>query len=118
MARILLAEDDTSLRGFVTGALEKAGHVVVPCVDGLEALEAHRKDPTLYDLLLTDIVMPGMDGIELSTIVKEIQPAIKIMFITGFAGMAVEDGANTPVVSKPFHLGDLVKAVNELFLSQ
>jgi two-component system cell cycle response regulator CpdR len=66
MTHILLAEDDDSLRGFLARALERAGHQVRVCADGDEALEALDDGP--YDLLLTDIVMPGTDGIEVARI--------------------------------------------------
>src|SRR5690606_10883894 len=91
MARILLAEDDRSMCGFLVLALEKAGHSVTVAYDGLEALgllkEGGRDVP--FDLLLTDIVMPGMDGIELSQKAVKLYPDLKIMFITGFAAVAL-----------------------------
>ena len=63
MARILLAEDDESLRRFLAAALVKAGHEVIDFGDGEEAF--HSLSANRFDLLLTDIVMPGLDGIEL-----------------------------------------------------
>lgn len=119
MARILLAEDDISMRGFLTTALENAGHEVEARVDGLDAMDALKADT--YDLLLADIVMPGMDGIELSQKAGEMYPDMRVMFITGFAAVAM--GANeaqktqTRVLSKPFHLKDLVDQVNRLLAS-
>lgn len=119
MANILLAEDETSIRHFITAALEKAGHQVTPCQDGVTAYEALRSDPD-FDLLLTDIIMPGMDGIELSQRATSFVPALKVMFITGFAAMALDnknvDTAKTPIVSKPFHLNQLVAQVDEILL--
>jgi len=115
MANILLAEDDASLRGFVTAALEKKGHHVTPCSDGAEAL-AKLESGNSYDLLLTDIVMPGMDGLELSSRAASLSPSTKVMFITGFAAMAVGNAApqnpNVRVISKPFHLGKLIEEVD------
>jgi two-component system cell cycle response regulator CpdR len=116
MARILLAEDDDSLRGFLTGALKRAGHDVDDFGDGEEALEA--LEGRAYDLLLTDIVMPGMDGIELARRAAEIDPIMKIVFITGFAAVALGQGSPAPrearVLSKPFHLRDLVAEVERV----
>ena len=84
MAKILLAEDDDSLRGFLVNALKRAGHVVKDFDEGRSALKALERE--VFDLLLTDIVMPGLDGIELARRGSELDPAMKIVFITGFAG--------------------------------
>ena len=116
MARILLAEDDSSLRGFLTRALEKAGHQVVDCENGDDAIDALNDGP--YDLLLTDIVMPGADGIEVARVAAARIPGLRIMFITGFAAVALNADSKAPkdakVLSKPFHLRDLVDEVNKL----
>lgn len=118
MVNILLAEDDITLRQFLTAALEKAGHAVTPCSDGLSALDAAQSlEPgaEAYDLLLTDIVMPGIDGIELSQRVSEIFADIRVVFITGFSGVALDathkEQAHTKLLSKPFHLNDLVQQI-------
>ena len=87
MAHILLAEDDESLRKFLAQALVKAGHAVTDFGDGGDAYECLKG--FRFDLLLTDIVMPGMDGIELAKRAAEMNAALKIMFITGFAAVAL-----------------------------
>ncbi|MFO1237865.1 MAG: response regulator [Alphaproteobacteria bacterium] len=116
MARILLAEDDESLRRFLAAALGKAGHDVAHYGQGDEALEALKG--FRFDLLLTDIVMPVMDGIELARLAAQIDPEMKIMFITGFAAVALNPSSGAPkqakVLSKPFHLKDLVGEVDRL----
>ena len=119
MAKILIAEDDESMLNFLSLALKRAGHDVHIEKDGTKALQAFDTTDDAYDLLLTDIVMPGIDGIELAQKVTEKSPDTKIMFITGFAGMAVKsknviEQAETTTLSKPFHLNDLVKQVEEL----
>ena len=118
MAHILIAEDDTSMLGFLKLALEKAGHEVTDRTNGVEALETLKGSTETFDLLLTDIVMPGMDGIELSQQATKVQPDIKVMFITGFSAVAVgrEDiqADTAKVLSKPFHLNDLVEQVETL----
>ena len=116
MTRILLAEDDDDMRRFLGKALEKAGHDVITCADGLNAYERLREEP--FELLLTDIVMPEMDGIELARRAADLDPDLKIMFITGFAAVALNPENNAPkdakVLSKPFHLKELVDQVDKL----
>ena len=114
MARILLAEDDDSLRIFLSRALDKAGHFVIACSQGDEALSRLRQD--VYDLLVTDIVMPELDGISLAKEAAVIDPGLKVMFITGFAAVALNPTSGIApgqtVLSKPFHLRDLVRAID------
>ena len=115
-ARILLAEDDESLRGFLERALERAGYVVVSYANGQDAYERLQEEP--FNLLLTDIVMPHMDGIELARRAGDIDPELKIMFITGFAAVTLQTDSAAPkdarVLSKPFHLRDLVAEVGRM----
>ncbi len=116
MNRILLAEDDESLRGFLSRALERAGYEVRSCADGEEAIDALSDGP--YDLLLTDIVMPGVDGIEVAREAAAREPGLRIMFITGFAAVALAAGARAPqgskVLSKPVHLREIVAEVERM----
>ena len=114
MPRILLAEDDDSLRGFLSRALERAGYEVTSCADGEEAAAVLDQD---WDLLLTDIVMPGADGIEVARVAAARQPGLRIMFITGFAAVALSAAQASPqakVLSKPVHLRDLVSEVEKM----
>lgn len=116
MAQILLAEDDEQMRNFLARGLARAGHMVDACADGEEALmQARRGD---YDLLLADVVMPGMDGIELARRVTARQPGIRIMFITGFAAVALQDddfmSDGPKVLAKPFHLRHLIGEIEHL----
>ena len=113
--RILLAEDDESLRGFLARALERAGYEVVACPDGETAVEALDQP---FHVLLTDIVMPGMDGIEVARIAAARQPSLRIMFITGFAAVALSAGDRAPagakVLAKPVHLREIVAEVERM----
>jgi two-component system, cell cycle response regulator CpdR len=119
MLNILLAEDDDSMRTYLARALEKVGYRVVAVEHGLAALPLLESEP--FDLLLTDIVMPEMDGIELAQKAAELAPGIRVMFITGFAAVALKAGRKTPdakVLSKPFHLRDLVAEVERMFMTE
>ncbi|MBC2651092.1 response regulator [Novosphingobium flavum] len=116
MLRILLAEDEEAMRTYLSRALENAGYSVVAVDRGTAAvplLETER-----FDLLLSDIIMPEMDGIELAQRCAEISPETKVMFITGFAAVTLKASQEAPqakVLSKPFHLRDLVLEVDRVF---
>jgi two-component system cell cycle response regulator CpdR len=116
MHKILLAEDDGDMRRFLEKALANAGYEVVAFDNGRSAYDRLREEP--FELLLTDIVMPEMDGIELARRATEIDPDLKVMFITGYAAVALNADNKAPknakVLSKPFHLKDLVNEVERL----
>jgi two-component system cell cycle response regulator CpdR len=116
MHKILLAEDDNDMRRFLVKALENAGFQVSSFDNGMSAYQRLREEP--FEMLLTDIVMPEMDGIELARRASELDPDIKIMFITGFAAVALNSDSDTPknakVLSKPVHLRELVSEVNKM----
>jgi two-component system cell cycle response regulator CpdR len=119
MIKILLAEDDDSMRVYLARALEKVGYDVKSVDRGTAALPLLEAES--FDLLLTDIVMPEMDGIELAQRAAVIAPDMRVMFITGFAAVALKAGSTAPtakVLSKPFHLRDLVAEVDRLFQSE
>ena len=119
MIRILLAEDDESMRVYLARALERSGYEVVSVDRGTAALPLIEAEA--FDLLLTDIVMPEMDGIELAQKAATLAPDMRVMFITGFAAVALKAGRAAPtakVLSKPFHLKDLVMEVDRLFQSE
>ena len=110
-------EDDSSLRTFLGKALGKAGQMVTSCEDGVEAIAA--LELREYNLLLADIVMPGIDGIELAQRATSHLPDIRVLFITGFAPVALNSqktGANrnAKILSKPFHLRELVQEVDRI----
>jgi two-component system cell cycle response regulator CpdR len=117
LRRILLAEDDDSMRAFLVRALEKAHYDVVGFENGEDAFERLKREP--FSLLLTDIVMPRMDGIELARRASELDPDLKIMFITGFAAVALDAGGGqaplgAKVLSKPIHLREIVAEVERM----
>ena len=114
--KILLAEDDNDMRRFLVKALQTAGYEVASFDIGLSAYNRLREEP--FELLLTDIVMPEMDGIELARRATELDPEIKVMFITGFAAVALHPASGAPkqakVLSKPFHLREIVSEVDRM----
>jgi two-component system, cell cycle response regulator CpdR len=116
MIRILLAEDDQVMREYLVRALERSGYAVSAVDRGTAALPLLETES--FDLLLSDIVMPEMDGIELAQRAAELAPDMRVMFITGFAAVTLRAGKTVPdarVLSKPFHLRDLVLEVDRLF---
>jgi two-component system, cell cycle response regulator CpdR len=110
MSKILLAEDDIDMRRFLVKALQNAGFDVISYDNGLSAYQRLREEP--FELLLTDI------GIELARRAAELDPDIKIMFITGFAAVALNSDSTAPkhakVLSKPIHLRELVSEVHKM----
>lgn len=115
MARILVAEDEAAVSAFILRALEHDGHAVKAVSDGLAAVAALAAER--YDLLLTDIVMPGLDGIALALKASKDYPAMKILLMTGYS--AERQRAHNlaalvhRVLPKPFTLDDLIGAVKE-----
>ncbi len=115
MARILIAEDDPAVRSFVLRALTHRGHEVTAVCDGVEALEM--LDGRAFDLLITDIVMPGLDGIGLSLKVASDRPELPILLMTGYAAERQRahnlDELICQVVTKPFSLQEICDAADE-----
>lgn len=113
MARILITEDEDSLRSFVARALRMDGHETVEAADGAEGLEA--LEGGRFDLLLSDIRMPVMDGIELTHKAAAAHPGLKILLMTGYAEQRerADDLMEKiiDVVPKPFTLPDIRTAV-------
>jgi two-component system cell cycle response regulator CpdR len=120
MIRILLAEDDEAMRLYLERALTRSGYAVTAVDRGTEAFKLIEAGEQ-FDLLLTDIVMPEMDGIELAQKTAIAAPDTRVMFITGFSAVTLRAGRALPqakVLSKPFHLRDLVLEVDRIFASE
>ncbi|MEW5704213.1 MAG: response regulator [Pseudomonadota bacterium] len=115
MARVLIAEDEESVRQFVARALTHGGHEVTAVENGLLALDRLMAEP--FDLLLTDILMPGMDGIALALKVAKENPEVKVVLMTGYAAERQRahnlDALIHQVVSKPFTLQEICRIVEE-----
>ena len=118
MARILLVDDEEPVRGFLKRGLEMDGHFVATAVDGGDGLDRLAADQGDYDIILTDMRMPIMDGIALALAAKRDYPDVTILLITGFADQR-ERAKNlnaivADVLTKPFSLSDLRAAVSRV----
>jgi len=115
MPRVLIADDEHSMRALVARALAIDGHDTVTAQDGAEALEILSREDGAFDLLLTDIQMPVMDGIALALTVKRDFPELTILLMTGFADQRERasglDAIVHDVVTKPFSVADIRTAV-------
>ncbi|MCG8354859.1 MAG: response regulator [Kiloniellales bacterium] len=115
MARILIAEDDVAVQSFVSRALVHRGHDVTTVDDGVQALEVLDEDA--FDLLITDIVMPGLDGIGLALKVARDHPSLPVLLMTGYS--AERQRAHNleelicQVVTKPFSLKEICEAAED-----
>jgi two-component system cell cycle response regulator CpdR len=117
MARILIAEDEESLRSLVARALAQDGHAVVTANDGAEALDLLTREQGAFELLLTDIRMPIMDGIALALAAARDHPNLAILLMTGYADQR-ERASNLEalihdVIAKPFSLATIRTAVRD-----
>jgi two-component system cell cycle response regulator CpdR len=117
MPRILIADDEDSMRALVARAIGMDGHDVVTAQDGAEALEILIREQGAFDLLLTDIQMPVMDGIALALSAARDFPTLTILLMTGFADQRERasnlDAIAHDVITKPFSVADIRAAVAE-----
>ena len=115
MARILLVDDEEPLRAFLKRGLELDGHAVTTATDGGDGLDRLGEAGGAFDLLLTDIRMPMMDGIALAKVAKREHPDLTILLMTGFADQRERaqglERVVADVLTKPFSLGDARAAV-------
>lgn len=115
MAKLLVVEDDDPVRQLAARALERAGHTVDTACDGEEGLQRIVEAAGGYDLVVSDIRMPAMDGIEMSRQAAARYPGMRIMLVTGFADQRERasdlDGIIVDVLLKPFSLASIREAV-------
>lgn len=120
MARILVAEDDRAVQSFVSRALTHKGHEVTAVDDGVQALERLRSNS--YDLLITDIVMPELDGIALALKVTKDYPDLPILLMTGYSAERQRahnlDELICRVITKPFTLKQICAVADEVMAAQ
>ena len=122
MARVLIADDEESMRMLVARAIGMDGHTTVTAQDGAEALEILAREDGAFDLLLSDIQMPIMDGIALALSAARDFPRLTILLMTGFAEQR-ERASNLnaiahDVISKPFSVADIRTAVADALLAK
>lgn len=120
MARILLVDDEEPIRGFLKRGLEMDGHVVDTAIDGADGLDRLTERAGAFDLLLTDIRMPMMDGIALALAAKRDWPDLTILLMTGYAEQRERakalEGIVADVLVKPFTLADLRATLARILL--
>ncbi len=114
MARVLVAEHNQSTSSYLTSALKKAGNSVEIVDNCLDAWRVSSKED--FDILLVDVVMPGIDGFVLAQKALQDNPSLQIIFITGFAGVAMDTHATpayapAPVTTRPFHLKEIATRI-------
>ena len=117
MARILIAEDEDAIRSLIARALRQDGHDVVTAIDGAQALDVLAREKGGFELLLTDIRMPVMDGFALADAAARNHPDVTIVLMTGYADQRERahglDARIHDVITKPFSLGAMRRAVND-----
>ena len=122
MSRVLIADDEESMRALVARAIAMDGHEIVTAEDGAEALDILTRDNGAFDLLLTDIQMPVMDGIALALAVARDYPRLVILLMTGFADQRERasglDAIVHDVITKPFAVADIRTAVADALASR
>jgi two-component system, cell cycle sensor histidine kinase and response regulator CckA len=112
---ILLADDEEMVRRFVRGVLETRGYHVLEASHGEEAFRVCTEYPGTIDLLLTDLLMPGMGGMGLADRVTRLRPETRVLYISAYSNSDLLPGAlalsRTALLRKPFRVADLVDAV-------
>ena len=113
---ILLAEDEPDIREMISMQIGRLGYDIVCAPDGRKALEIARAQGAKLNLLLSDMIMPGVSGTELADSIREFNPEIKVIFISGYSGGSEEDLTSTPGVwflPKPFSFQELSITLKE-----
>jgi len=113
---VLLVEDDDALRELGTRMLETYGYTVLPAGDGAAALELARSHPDSIGLLMTDILMPRMGGIELAERLSKLRPDLEVLYTSGYndSGGSLEGLAGARYLQKPYAMEDLARTLREL----
>lgn len=112
MATILLIDDEQAIRGLIFSILRSAGHEVVTASNGLEGIALFRSSPDRFDVVLTDLQMPTMNGQQFVRLARETSACVKIICMSGFTSEAIPE--NTEFLQKPFAAAALRECVDKL----
>jgi CheY-like chemotaxis protein len=114
---ILLVEDDPSVRGLTQHILRMNGYTVHEACDGMQALDLVRQGTVRVDLLITDMVMPGMNGKELAARLRSQLHALRVLYVSGYSDkhpLVLDDQMSSTFLQKPFSPEDLIRKVREI----
>ena len=114
---VLLVEDEVSVQTVIGRLLRKLGYTVLIAGDGFEGVSIYEEQGEEIDLVITDIVMPGMNGIEMAKELRERSPELKVLFISGYVGSEtgqLKDPPPQPFLPKPFSVEELSETVREI----
>lgn len=111
---ILVVEDEDTVRRVTARLLERLGYRVITAASAEEALHLHERTAASFSLVLTDVVMPGLTGIELADVLRQREPDIRILFMSGYPSRDLghsPDDPPSPFLPKPFSVQDLSRMV-------
>ncbi len=111
---ILVVDDEEGICDATARMLRKAGYQVLTAYGGPEALAVASRHPGAIELLLTDVRMPGLSGVELADWLRAVRPGLPVLLISGYAGSLAGGGKDMPIVPKPFTERQLLAAVHGL----
>ena len=115
---LLLVEDESAVRHPASEFLKKCGYTVIEARDGLQAIEAAGKYSGKIDLMVTDVVMPGMSGGQVAELLADSRREMKVLFVSGYAERVVQNhqilDAHTNFLQKPFALASLARKIREV----
>ncbi len=118
--KIIFIDDEDTLVELGGSMLEKLGHNPVAMKSGLEALEIIRKSPFEFDIVITDMTMPDIQGSQLARKIKKIRPELPVILSTGFSNIADSENASPTgidaVIAKPFTMNSLARAINKVLV--
>jgi two-component system cell cycle sensor histidine kinase/response regulator CckA len=118
MKTVLVVEDSETVRGLICAILSQSGYRVIETGDGQQAIAAFDREGDGIDLMVTDVVMPGMTGPELFVLLKDPFPAMRVLFVSGYTGDTVLEqeqfGSRAAFLQKPFSPDALIGAVRRI----